>query len=107
MARAAAVYPAAAVSLVLNYIIAYQMMHRLAHASAGQRALVHGAAGGVGTGSLQLGRLAGLELYGTAPLQTHHGRDDYPESSLADGEVIGFVEGAPVVKEQVEAACIE
>ncbi len=63
--------PAEAVSLVLNYITAYQMMHRLAHASPGQRALVHGAAGGVGTALLQLGRLAGLEMYGTASFEGH------------------------------------
>src|SRR5512134_1496791 len=56
---------AEAVSLVLNYITAYQMMHRSAKAKPGQRALIHGAAGGVGTALLQLGRLAGLEMYGT------------------------------------------
>ncbi|WP_026852437.1 medium chain dehydrogenase/reductase family protein [Geothrix fermentans] len=56
---------AEAVSLVLNYITAYQMLHRSAKVQPGQRALVHGAAGGVGTALLQLGRLAGLELYGT------------------------------------------
>jgi NADPH2:quinone reductase len=57
--------PAEAVSLVLNYITAHQMMHRLARVKPGQRALVHGASGGVGTALLQLGRLAGLEMYGT------------------------------------------
>ena len=56
---------AEAVSLVLNYITAYQMMHRSARVRAGQRALIHGASGGVGTALLQLGRLAGLEMYGT------------------------------------------
>ena len=56
---------AEAVSLVLNYITAYQMLHRSARVRAGQRVLIHGAAGGVGTALLQLGRLAGLELYGT------------------------------------------
>jgi NADPH:quinone reductase len=56
---------AEAVCLVLNYITAYQMMHRSAKVRPGQRALVHGAAGGVGTALLQLGRLAGLEMYGT------------------------------------------
>jgi NADPH2:quinone reductase len=40
-------------------------MHRSAHVRAGQRALIHGAAGGVGTALLQLGCLAGLEMYGT------------------------------------------
>jgi NADPH2:quinone reductase len=61
----AGVDAAEAVSLVLNYITAYQMMHRSAHVRPGQRALIHGAAGGVGTALLQLGRLAGLEMYGT------------------------------------------
>jgi NADPH2:quinone reductase len=54
-----------AVSLVLNYITAYQMLHRTAHVGPGHRVLIHGAAGGVGTALLQLGRLAGLEMYGT------------------------------------------
>jgi NADPH2:quinone reductase len=57
--------PAEAVSLVLNYITAHQMMHRSAKVRSGQRALIHGAAGGVGTALLQLGGLAGLEMYGT------------------------------------------
>jgi NADPH2:quinone reductase len=56
---------AEAVSLVLNYITAYQMLHRSAKVKPGQRVLIHGAAGGVGTALLQLGRLAGLEMYGT------------------------------------------
>ena len=56
---------AEAVSLVLNYITAYQMLHRSAKVKPGQRALIHGAAGGVGTALLQLGRLAGLEMYAT------------------------------------------
>jgi len=57
--------PAEAVSLVLNYVTAYQMLHRSVHVEPGQRALIHGAAGGVGTALLQLGRLAELERYGT------------------------------------------
>jgi NADPH:quinone reductase len=56
---------AEAVSLVLNYVTAYQMLHRSAKVRPGQRALIHGAAGGVGSALLQLGRLAGLEMYGT------------------------------------------
>ena len=57
--------PAEAVSLILNYITAYQMLHRSARVKPGQRVLIHGAAGGVGSALLQLGRLAGLEMYGT------------------------------------------
>jgi len=54
-----------AVSLVLNYITAHQMLHRSARVRRGQRVLIHGASGGVGSALLQLGRLAGLEMYGT------------------------------------------
>lgn len=57
--------PAEAVSLVLNYVTAYQMLHRSGKVKPGQRVLIHGAAGGVGTALVQLGRLAGLEMYGT------------------------------------------
>ncbi|HWC19248.1 MAG TPA: medium chain dehydrogenase/reductase family protein [Terriglobales bacterium] len=56
---------AEAVSLILNYVTAYQMLHRSAKVRAGQRVLIHGAAGGVGSALLQLGGLAGLEMYGT------------------------------------------
>jgi NADPH:quinone reductase-like Zn-dependent oxidoreductase len=54
-----------AVSLVLNYVTAYQMLHRSVRLTAGQRVLIHGASGGVGTALLQLGSLIGLEIYGT------------------------------------------
>jgi len=57
--------PAEAVSLVLNYITAYQMLHRSAAARPGQSILIHGASGGVGTALLQLGKLAGQTMYGT------------------------------------------
>jgi len=56
---------AEAVCLVLNYITAYQMLHRSAQVRPGMRVLIHGAAGGVGTALLQLGRVAGLEMYAT------------------------------------------
>jgi NADPH:quinone reductase len=56
---------AEAVSLVLNYVTAYQMLHRSAKVKPGQRVLIHGAAGGVGSALSQLGRLAELEMYGT------------------------------------------
>jgi NADPH:quinone reductase-like Zn-dependent oxidoreductase len=58
--------PAEAVCLILNYVTAYQMLHRIANISGGQRILIHGAAGGVGTALLQLGTLHGLTMYGTA-----------------------------------------
>ena len=60
---------AQAVSLVLNYITAYQMLHRSAKVKRGQRVLIDGASGGVGSALLQLGRVAGLEMYGTCSSQ--------------------------------------
>ena len=66
----AGVDPAEAVSLILNYVTAYQMLHRSVHLRPGQRVLIHGAAGGVGSALMQLGRLAGLEMYGTCSSRT-------------------------------------
>lgn len=63
--------PAEAVSLVLSYVTAYQMLHRIAKVTKGQRILVHGAGGAVGTAMLQLGKLLDLELYGTASNSKH------------------------------------
>ena len=60
---------AEAVSLILNYVTAYQMLHHSAKVQTGQRVLIHGASGGVGTALLQLGRLAGLHMYGTCSSQ--------------------------------------
>jgi NADPH:quinone reductase len=56
---------AEAAIVIFNYVTAYQMLHRTARACQGERVLVHGAAGGIGTALLQLGRLGRLELYGT------------------------------------------
>src|SRR5204862_1456283 len=41
------------------------MLHRSAKVRPGQRVLIHGAAGGVGSALLQLGGLIGAEMYGT------------------------------------------
>lgn len=58
--------PAQAVTLILNYIVAYQTMHRVAKVKAGETTLIIGASGGIGTALLQLGQLAGLRMYGLA-----------------------------------------
>jgi NADPH2:quinone reductase len=74
--------PAEAAIVVFNYVTAYQMLHRTACARKGERLLVHGAGGGVGTAVLELGRLAGLELYGTG--------------SREHGEVISALGARPI-----------
>jgi NADPH:quinone reductase-like Zn-dependent oxidoreductase len=58
--------PAQVVSLVLTYMTAYQLLHRVARVKRGESVLLHGAAGRVGMAVLELGTLAGLRLYGTA-----------------------------------------
>lgn len=62
---------AEAVCLVMNYVVAHQLLHRVARVKAGDRILVHSAAGGVGTALLQLGKLDKLEMYGTASQSKH------------------------------------
>jgi NADPH2:quinone reductase len=63
--------PAEAVCLVVNYLTAYMAMHRTAQVQSGERVLIQGAAGGTGTALLELGKLAGLEMYGTASKHNH------------------------------------
>ncbi len=61
--------PAEAVSVILNYVTAYQTLYRSAKIRLGQRVLIHGASGGIGTAFLQLGLLAGVAMYGTCSEQ--------------------------------------
>jgi NADPH:quinone reductase-like Zn-dependent oxidoreductase len=63
--------PAEAVCVVVNYLTAHMALHRTARIRSGERILVHGAAGGVGTALLQLGKRTGLEMYGTASVVNH------------------------------------
>ena len=63
--------PAAAVCLVANYLTAHMLLHHTANVQSGERILVQGAAGRTGTALLELGRLAGLEMYGTASKYNH------------------------------------
>ena len=62
----AGVDAAEAAALILSWTTAYQLLHRTARVPRGQRVLVQGAAGAVGQALLALGRMAGLELWGTA-----------------------------------------
>ena len=64
--------PAEAVTLILNYIVAYQSLHRAAKVKAGDKVLIIGASGGIGTALLQLGKLANLKMYGLASKSKHH-----------------------------------
>jgi NADPH:quinone reductase-like Zn-dependent oxidoreductase len=58
--------PAEAAAVILSWTTAYQLLHRSAGVQQGQRVLVHGAAGAVGQALLVLGKMAAVELWGTA-----------------------------------------
>ena len=59
-------HSAEAAVLILNYLVAYQVLHRIAMVKPGDKVLIVGASGGVGTAFLELGKLAELEMYGLA-----------------------------------------
>ena len=84
--------PAEAVSLVLNYATAYQLIHRIAKLQKGESVLIHGAGGGVGTAALQLGKIAGLKMYGTASKAKHELVEELGEIPI-DYRNEDFVEG--------------
>lgn len=60
-----------AVAAVTNGVTAWQMIHRAAKVRPGQTVVVHGASGGVGTLLVQLARLAGAKVIGTASASKH------------------------------------
>ncbi|OQY26506.1 MAG: oxidoreductase [Anaerolineaceae bacterium 4572_5.2] len=94
--------PAEAVSMVLSYVTAYQMLHRIAKVKRGQKILAHGAGGAVGTALLELGRLFDLEMYGTASKSKHElvkslggiPIDYKSEDFLAKMQAVGGVDAA-------------
>ncbi|MFD1551255.1 oxidoreductase [Putridiphycobacter roseus] len=63
--------PVEAVSLVLTYVTAYQMLHRFIQVKEGDVILIHACSGAVGTALLQLGKLMNLKMYGTASKSKH------------------------------------
>lgn len=69
--------PAEAVTLVLNYLVAFQTLHRVAQVKPGDKVLIIGASGGCGTAYLQLGKLAELKMYGLASTSKHSTLADY------------------------------
>ncbi len=57
---------AEAVSLPTTFLTAYYGFYRLANMKAGDRVLIHAAAGGVGLAAVQLALRSGAEIFGTA-----------------------------------------
>jgi len=65
----AGVDAAEADALVLSWATAYQLLHREARVVGTERVLIHGAAGSVGQALVALGKLAGLQMWGTTRAQ--------------------------------------
>lgn len=87
----AALDPAGAAPLILNYIVAYHVMHRWARVRTGDKVLIIGASGGIGIAFLQLGKLANLKMYGIASKSKHHILNEYGAMAI-DYHTQDFVE---------------
>ncbi|MEI6751551.1 MAG: medium chain dehydrogenase/reductase family protein [Paludibacter sp.] len=81
---------AEAAAVILNYTTAYQMLKRVAKVKAGDKVLITGASGGVGTALLDLGKLFKLELYGTASYQKHEFLKHF-DATIIDHKTRNFV----------------
>lgn len=63
--------PAEVAPLILNYLVAYQVLHRMAKVEPNDKVLIIGASGGVGMAFLDLGKLDNLKMYGLASPNKH------------------------------------
>ncbi|MCB0171116.1 MAG: type I polyketide synthase [Anaerolineae bacterium] len=55
-----------AATIPITFLTAYYALHHLGNIAAGDRVLIHAAAGGVGLAAVQLAKRAGAEIFGTA-----------------------------------------
>jgi NADPH:quinone reductase-like Zn-dependent oxidoreductase len=58
-------------AIPVNYVTAYCGLVVMGGVKEGERVLVHAAAGGVGTAAIQIARLRGAEIFGTASASKH------------------------------------
>ncbi len=58
-------------TLPVVYLTAYHMLYYLGNLHQGERVLIHSAGGGVGLAAIQLARLRGAEIFGTASAAKH------------------------------------
>lgn len=87
----AALDPVEAVPLILNYIVAYRTLHRVVRVQPGEKVVIIGASGGIGTALLQLGKLAGLTMHGVASGSKRHVLTEYGATAI-DYRTQNFVE---------------
>ncbi|MFT3767193.1 MAG: medium chain dehydrogenase/reductase family protein [Minicystis sp.] len=95
---------AQAVALILNYVTAYQAIHRSAKVQPGQHVLVTGANGGVGVAALELLRVAGAHAIG-ASSRKHHEAIRALGATPVEGRATPIDEGVRAIRpEGVDAA---
>jgi len=78
-------------ALAVNYLTAYQALTYMGHLQAGERLLIQAAAGGMGLAAIQLAKLTGAEIFGTASASKHeflrqHGVDHLIDYHTQDFE---------------------
>src|SRR5439155_10016183 len=73
-------------AIPVNYLTAVLMLRHFGNVKRGERVLVHAAAGGVGMAAIQLCKIAGAEVIGTASAAKHAQLRDEMLSLLADYE---------------------
>jgi NADPH:quinone reductase-like Zn-dependent oxidoreductase len=90
-------------AIPVNYVTAYCGLVVMAGVKEGERVLIHAAAGGVGTAAVQIARLHGAEIFGTASASKHQAIADlgvaHPidyRSQDFEGEVNRITEGTGI-----------
>jgi NADPH:quinone reductase-like Zn-dependent oxidoreductase len=58
-------------AIPVNYLTAYQMLIQMGSLKSGERVLIHSAAGGVGLAAIDLCKIYGAEVFGTASASKH------------------------------------
>jgi NADPH:quinone reductase-like Zn-dependent oxidoreductase len=86
----AGISPVAAAALPVNYLTAWQMVRVMAPVTVGDLVLIHSAAGGVGQAVIQLCRLAGARVIGSASPAKHDGLREQGLEHLFDSREAHF-----------------
>src|SRR3954447_20561563 len=82
-------------AIPVNYATAWAALHGYGSLRAGERVLVHAAAGGVGIAAIQLAKAAGAEIHGTASPGKHARLAEFGVDQAIDYRKDGWWKGLP------------
>jgi NADPH:quinone reductase-like Zn-dependent oxidoreductase len=82
-------------AIPVNYATAWAALHGFGSLQAGERVLIHAAAGGVGISALQLAKAAGAEVHGTASPGKHARLAELGLDRAIDYRADGWWKGLP------------